>query len=84
MPLKRRCRRPWATSANLLRDCVLMWLAWACLAGPGRPKGWRFLRSASRLKFARQDVELAGAIRGSYLVVKGVLSGGQGNSGEGR
>jgi len=36
---------------------------------------------ASRFKFARQSSKLAGTIRGSYLVVKGVLSGGQGNSG---
>jgi len=36
---------------------------------------------ASRFKFARLNSKLAGAIRGSYPVVKGVLSGGQGNSG---
>ncbi len=33
---------------------------------------------ASRFKFARQNSKLAGTIRGSYPVVKEVLSGGQG------
>jgi len=35
---------------------------------------------ASRFKFARQNSKLAGTIRGSYPVVKDVLSGGQGNA----
>ena len=35
---------------------------------------------ASGFKLARLNSKLAGAIRGSYLVVKGVLSGGQGNA----